>query len=43
MTLTNCTGSAGTSELEVDAVGVQIDDLGGAASGKSIYLDQVSW
>jgi hypothetical protein len=49
MTVANCTGSATASgsaiasELEVDAVGVQIDDPGGAASGKSIYLDQVSW
>lgn len=43
LTVGNCTGSATGTTPGVRAVGVQIDDLGGAANGKSVYLDQVSW
>jgi hypothetical protein len=37
----NCKGTGG--KLEVDAVGLEIDDRGNRANGKSVYLDDVSW
>jgi hypothetical protein len=38
----NCKGSGGAKPV-VDAVGVEVDDKGDVASGKSVYLDDVSW
>ena len=39
---TSCKGSGG-AKSEVDGVGVEVDDKGDVASGKSVYLDDVSW
>jgi IPT/TIG domain-containing protein/fibronectin type III domain protein/FG-GAP repeat protein len=38
-----CQSSSGAENPEVHGVGVEIDDKGGVASGKSVYLDDVSW
>jgi IPT/TIG domain len=38
----HCKGP-GEPHLEVHGVGVEIDDKRGVASGKSVYLDDVSW
>jgi Fibronectin type III domain len=43
MALTNCTGSSSATNLQIQDVGVQVEDKGGAANGKSFYLDDVSW